>query len=177
MKKFILLLLCSFFISCFTEPKKVENTAIEKERNVKKGEKKNDETLTTNTQSIQHQKKFIYIKIKISTPVLYGKKSEFLDIPSICYAKYEDENNLTDVIELDTYNEDIKYRLLDDFEKKVKEQYKNIGTSLYLEAFDKYGSREADEIKKEEYNIKILSRDIFVFDSYSEASINKNNEK
>jgi hypothetical protein len=168
MKKLILLLLCSLFISCFKEPKNINS-------DVKKEVVRNDSVPNINSNVIKIQKKFAYVVIQISKPVLYGEKSNFIDIPSICYAKYVVENNSTDIIELESYNEDIKYQLLDGFESRVKEKYKGIGTSLYLEAFDKYGSREAEEIKNAEYNIKILSRDIFVFDSYSEASKHKNN--
>lgn len=168
MKKITFLLFCFVLISCLKEPKS-ENNAESVENNFTTT--KTLETIDNNTYKKENQKKYVYIKVKISKPILRGNKSEFYDLPSTCYVDYEDNDFLTDIIELDYYDENVKYKLLDDTEKIVMDKFKYL--SLYGDAVVEYGYKAAENIKNSSYSTKIIQSDIFVFDSYADASKNK----
>lgn len=168
MKKIIFLLFCFFLISCLKEPKS-ENNSDSLENNFITT--KASETIDNNTSKKENQKKYVYLKVKISKPILRGIKSEFYDRPNMCYVVYEDNEFLTDIIELDYYDENVKYKLLDDTEKIVRDKFKYL--SLYADAVVEYGYKAAEDIKNLEYSTKIIQSDIFVFDSYADASRNK----
>lgn len=169
MKKVLTLILSFLLVSCFTEPKstntsepiesKVENTEI-------------PETNSTFYDNVK-SKKFVYIELKISKPVLKGNKSDFYDIPNICYVDYEENIFTTDIIELDEYNEDIKYRIIDNAEKQIRNQNSYINQNLYADAVVEYGYDAAESVKNSNHKLKVLNTEVFVFDSYAEASKNR----
>jgi len=169
MEKLLTLISCFLLISCFTEPKssnisepmerKVENTVIPE----------TNSTIYNNIKS----KKFVYVKLVVSKPVLKGSKSDFHEVPNMCYVDYEENIFTTDIIEIDEYNEDIKYRLIDNAEKQIINKNSYINQNLYGDAVVEYGYKAAEHIKNSNYQLKIIENDVFVFDSYAEASKNR----
>ena len=162
---------CIMFISCFIEPKKSDNINSDTDLLV-------EETLPSDDHSTTNQepiiaKKFVYIKIKAQIPVLRGHKSEFYGDESYCYVELENEVFYTDIIEIESYNEDSKYKLIDNAENEISERYKFINNSLYSAAVVDYGYAAAKVLKENTYKIKIIDKELFPFESYSEASINK----
>lgn len=119
-------------------------------------------------------KKFVYVLLKTEKPVLKGHKSEYYDLPSYCHVSYEKEDLYSDIIEIEDYNEDVKYKLFDELIADILDKNKFISNSLYQNAVFEYGSNAAEIIKDDKYNVKINDKQIFTFDSYSEASIHKN---
>lgn len=169
MKKLLVLILSFLLFSCFQEPKST-NTSEQIESNAVNTEIPETNSTTNDNFS---SKKFVYIELKISKPMLKGRKSDFYDIPNTCYVDYEENIFTTDIIELYEYDEDIKYRLIDDAEKQIRNQNSYINQNIYADAVVEYGSDAAEGVKNSNYQIKIIKTDIFVFDSYAEASKNR----
>jgi len=173
MKKTLTVVLGFLLISCLTEPKNETVT-----ESVQDSPANNSESTNYNVanQSVT-QKKFVYIILEADIPVLGGYKSESVGIDSFCYILYEKESYITDVIEVNNYNEDSKYRLLDEAEKKALDKNLYIGDNLYSNAVATYGYKAAESLKDKKPMIKVTNREIFEFDSYSEASIHRKNRK
>lgn len=132
------------------------------------------DTLNTNVNNYQEPlktKKFVYVVIEISKPTLDGYKP--IDNKNWCYIVNKNENTYSDIIELDTYNDDVKYKLLDEAEKNLFKNYSYLSQNLHSDAVVTYGYEAAEAIKGADCTIKILNRDVKVFDSYSEASLSK----
>jgi hypothetical protein len=135
------------------------------------------DTLNTNVNSYQEPlktKKFAYVVIEISKPTLDGYKP--IDNKNWCYIVNKNENTYSDIIELDTYNDDIKYKLMDEAEKNLFKNYSYLSQNLYTNAVVTYGYEAAEAIQGQDCSITILKRDVKVFDSYSEASISKKDD-
>lgn len=168
-KSAIILALC--LTSCFTEPKKINN--------------KKFETTTSNvdtTSSIKNNiidkkplkiKKFVYVVVSTKTPILRGNISEMIDIRNSCYVDFENEVFSSDIVEVQNYNEDVKYKLIDEAESKILEKNQYVSNSLYSNAVVTYGYDAAEHLKNNNYRIKVVNSKLFTFDSYSEASISK----
>lgn len=179
MKKIVCSLLCFLLVSCFKEPNKESNNENYEVSNETENSSTNNSTDfdISQTNNNVDSKKFVYVVIEISKPILKGFKSKYYDIKNSCHIEFVNEYRFSDIIEVQQYNEDVKYKLLDDAQKVILNQNQYINQNLYANAVVEYGYDAADEIKNENYSIKILNREIMVFDSYSEASKNLNNEK
>ena len=136
-------------------------------------EENNNSGIYNSTYENNNKKTFVYVKLSISKPVLRGFKSSSYEIKSYCYVEYEESIYQTDIIELDEYNEDVKYQLLDKAEKNFKDSKLILNNNLYSEAVYEYGYEAAEIVKNANYSIKINSSEVLVFDSYAEASKSK----
>lgn len=125
-------------------------------------------------------KKFVYVVMKIEKPNLnvYEPKGfinsvGFYETFDPTYSiNYEKETYSTDIIEVNDYNIDEKYKVLDDAKNRMYSQLKfaddAFSTNLWVKC--------KDDSKREEFKgirSKITDSQIFEFDSYSEASIHK----
>lgn len=139
-------------------------------------------TYQNNYQETIKNKKFVYVVMKIEKPNLdvYEPKGfinsvgfyETLD--PIYSINYEKETYSTDIIEISNYNIDEKYKVLDDAKDKMYSQLKFVddafSTNLWVKCKDGNKREEFKGIRS-----KITNSQIFEFDSYSEASIYKQN--
>lgn len=73
------------------------------------------------------------------------------------------KNYISDIIEVEDIDDNKKYKILDDYEKKIKQKLIYDDRESYINTNFEYHRKS-----------KITKRDIYVFGSYSEASINKN---
>ncbi|MBK0370712.1 SHOCT domain-containing protein [Flavobacterium agrisoli] len=125
-------------------------------------------------------KKFVYVVMKIEKPNLdvyepkgfinsVGFYETFDPIYSI---NYEKETYSTDIIEVNDYNINEKYKVLDDAKNRMHSQLKfaddAFSTNLWVKCKDDSKREEFEGIRS-----KITDSQIFEFESYSEASIHK----
>lgn len=127
-------------------------------------------------------KKFVYVVLKIEKPILdvyeptgYTNSFGFYEKPDPIYSiNYEKETYTTDIIEISNYNIDEKYRVLDDAKNKMYSKLKFVddafSTNLWVNCKDDNKRKEFKGLSS-----KITDSQIFEFDSYSEASIQKQN--
>jgi hypothetical protein len=122
--------------------------------------------------------KFVYALIKTNEPFfahmaalrgyddygVYYKIGE--DINSV---GWKEMTHVTDIKEIQGYNDDVKYRFLDEVEPKVKLILYQADNRFFGEVYGKC----TDASKKSslvENHSKLIDKDILVFDSYAEAS-------
>jgi hypothetical protein len=134
-----------------------------------------------------YQKKFAYVLIKIKTPKLDLYEFEGVytvdeninrheEIPArtIYSTKWEESDYSTDVMEIENYNEDEKYRMLDKAENNISLQH-NLSSSdmnFRLE-IDARCKDNAERERLKENKSQITNSEVYVFDSYAEASQHK----
>jgi hypothetical protein len=134
-----------------------------------------------------HLTKFVYAVVKIKIPKLNVYEFEGVynfdenlnrheEIPArtIYSTKWEESVYSTDIIEIENYNEDEKYRMLDKAENNLSLQH-NLSSSdlnfrLEIDARCK-DYTERDRLK--ENKSQITNSEVYVFDSYAEASQHK----
>ncbi len=153
-RKLTILSLSFVLFSCFNEPKKeIEKNNLNNSVNTNliENEIVYEEPLKVNT-------KYIYIEFSVSKPVLVGIKSQSIDFPNQCHVDYEKEYRYTDIIEVNEYNDDVKYKLLDEAEKKISIDMTN---NLYANAVVEYGSRAAENIKNEVHMVKVIDYNFY----------------
>ena len=129
-------------------------------------------------------KKFVYVSIEIQKPEL-----KVLQIPSYYdangfYQTYEpdyfidyiEETHTTDIFEIQDYNIDEEYKIMDNAREQLSYQlntYNHIySTNLLIKCKDEI---ERERLSKEKS--KIIDTQIFTFDSYAEASQHKQSLK
>lgn len=152
-----------------------------------------NESINNNSTTVQNEnynysnpqtvKKYIYIALKISSP-----KFVVIEIPGyyeplsnnykpaeyVYGVDWKESNYTTDIIEVEDYNENSKFKLLDEAEKNIRFQLSIFDSNFITDVWAKC----KDEFKRKEYEnnkSKIISSNILDFDSYSEASIHKRN--
>ena len=92
-------------------------------------------------------------------PPLPEYKKQYSEISHFKYS-------VSDVVEVENINEDKKYKLMDEYEKKVKQHLYNDDLESYINTNYEHKRRS-----------KIISREIFTFNSYAEASVSRGNYK
>lgn len=139
----------------------------------------------TNYQEPLKVKKYAYVVITVKYPILLTSQtggsydsdtSSFTPIIYYCDIAWENKDRITDIFEIEDYNEDVKYMHLDKAEKDVKNELfylKDNFTASILRDCKNDDKREI--IKSQNYKSEVTDRQIFTFDSYSEASIYKEN--
>ncbi|MBP6039938.1 MAG: SHOCT domain-containing protein [Flavobacterium sp.] len=158
----------------------------------------NEDTFTTDTSTtsyydnynnINHQepinnKKFVFVVFNVETPKLHTFSIEgyndgitnFYRPAEYFYSTEWTKSIFTsEIIEIEDYNEDSKNRILDQTELQMNEKLRISDIKYNSEIILKCN----DERKKEELKdakSKILEKNIYAFDTYSEASIVKRNE-
>jgi hypothetical protein len=78
----------------------------------------------------------------------------------------------SEIQEVYRYNEDIKYKILDDFQNEVNNQL-ILKSSVYSNNLWIKCKDEALRDLYKNYEFKIIDRQVYSFDSYSEASKSK----
>lgn len=143
--------------------------------------------LENNVVSKNNLKKFVYVLIKIKTPKLDMYEFEGVytvdeninrheEIPArtIYSTKWEESDYSTEILEIDDYNEDEKYRMLDNAENNISLQH-NLSSSdmnFRLE-IDARCKDNAERERLKENKSQITNSKVYVFDSYAEASQHK----
>ena len=133
-----------------------------------------------NYQESIKNKKFVYIVMKVEKPNLdvfqpmsYINSVGLYEIPDPIYSiNYEKETYSTEITEIENYNLDEKYKAMDNAKNKMYSQLEMYDSSNYINTSNKC----KDEAKREEFkkiSSKIVDTQIYEFDSYSEASIHK----
>lgn len=125
--------------------------------------------------------KFVYAVFTVEEPELIIKKEEYYsDDPYDLRLKYKDVYDVelnkvfykSEIQEIYGYNEDIKYKILDDFQNEVNNQLilkKSVySNNLWIKCKD-----DALRDLFKNYEFKIIDREVNSFDSYSEASKSK----
>jgi hypothetical protein len=127
--------------------------------------------------------KFIYIVMKVEKPKLDVYQplsttsiSGFSITPDPIYSiNYENETYTTEIIEIENYNLDEKYKAIDNAQNKMYSQLEMYDNSNYINSF----SICKDDAKREEFKkiaSKVVDTQVYEFDSYSEASISKKDD-
>jgi hypothetical protein len=81
-------------------------------------------------------------------------------------------------MEVENLTEDKKYRMLDEFEKTVRNKLGWSESQFELKVLTKVSSSKVDKDRLiEEGKAVIIDRKCLIFDSYKEASINRNKQK
>jgi uncharacterized membrane protein len=125
-------------------------------------------------------RKFVYVVMEVEkpnlnvyTPIARINSMGYSDISEPIYTtEYLKETYSTDIVEIEDYNEDEKYRFIDDAKGKMRSQlirYDDVNNmNMFVKCKDE---RKREEFKKE--SSKIIDAQIYEFESYAEASINK----
>lgn len=143
--------------------------------------------LENNVVSKNNLKKFVYVLIKIKTPKLDMYEFEGVytvdeninrheEIPArtIYSTKWEESVYSSDIIEIENYNEDEKYRMLDKAENNLSLQYKLDSSNMnYRLEIDTRCKDDSERDKLKENQSQITNSEVYVFDSYAEASQHK----
>ncbi len=157
----------------------------EKERNLQNLDNSHSNYSQNNysNENLVGNKKFIYAVFKVQIPKLEYKNSEVYTnlngipetFPETASTIFKESFFITDIIEVDNFNEDEKYKHLDYAEKEINKNLRNLNQQFLLEIF----KIRDDQLRNSFNNIKckIISREILAFDSYSDASISKEQYK
>jgi len=85
------------------------------------------------------------------------------------YCEFEKTNYKSEIQEIKNYNEDKKFKMLDYFESQLNIQLMAINSVFHTNLLIKCKDEEAKELY-EHYKCSILDRQIFTYNSYSDAS-------
>ncbi|TRW97177.1 SHOCT domain-containing protein [Flavobacterium gawalongense] len=132
-----------------------------------------------------YQKKFVYIVITTKEPKLIHHDGIFLPssevdgfstrTEDIDYVDYETSTYSTEIKEISDYNEDTKNILLDKTEYDVKQRM-NMSSNFQTDLFIKCKDENKRSTLKDNYS-KIIDRQIYAFDTYTDASLDKQANK
>lgn len=133
-----------------------------------------------------YQRKFVYIVITAKEPKLIHYNGYYIDPPSgvgsgkyiedTDYVKYDTITYSTEIKEISDYNEDKKNMLLDKTEDEVSQKI-NMSSNFQMDLFTKCHDANTRDKLKEENPPKIIDRQIYEFDNYTDASLNKQAKK
>jgi hypothetical protein len=138
----------------------------------------------SNYQEPLKTKKFIYVVFNVETPKLHtfliegyndGITNFYRPTEYFYSTEWTKSIFTSEIMEIEDYNEDSKNRILDQTESEMNEKLIIFDNNYNSEIIMKCN----DERKREELKIaksKVLQRNIYAFDTYSEASIAKRNE-
>lgn len=127
--------------------------------------------------------KYVYIIFDIEKPVL--KVSVFEKISSLSTNLHSSPQDIystelvkisfiSDILEIEDYSEDNKNRILDLTEAKLYDRLRNFDSDYNFDIISKCKD-ETQRNELQEAKSKIVERNIYEFDTYSEASISKRN--
>jgi|GEM_PF-1881762 len=130
--------------------------------------------------------KFVYVIIKTKEPELEHSEGVYISdgvggfggtrTNDINYVKWENYAYKSEIQEIQNYNEDKKFRLLDEVESLTRQKLSIRDINFRSEVFMKVRD-ENERSKLENNSIKIIDRKACVFDTYKEASEHKNKNK
>lgn len=178
----------------------------EKELEEKERELKNREALLRQNEEIKtkqieiYQSKYVYAKFLIEIPILYHKDAEEIVIsegrviegsgldmrvqppiiskmPEINTVSFKEYIFNSDIIKVENLTEDKKYQILDEIEYSEVQIELNKANAKFERSLFPLNISKSEEIKSKNYTSKVKSRKLVVFDSYSEASKEKESNK
>ena len=129
-------------------------------------------------------KKFVYVIFKVSSPELKDYKMVrdstntlgFLTSKNGYKLSWKDTIMMSKILEIDSYEEDKKYTYIDKAQKSIILELKRYDSVFALTLFKKTKDDSAlQTTNNNRYKSEVTDRQIFTFDSYSEASIDKEN--
>jgi hypothetical protein len=129
-------------------------------------------------------KKYIYVVIKTEEPRLYHLDpgltyvdSEGLKtIPGFNSVDWKKFTYQSDIFEIINYTESEQYKYMDTFENKIYNGFNESNSDFKREVFFKVKSQDEQNKLLQEVS-KILDRKCYVFETYKDASIHRNNNK
>ena len=130
-------------------------------------------------------KKFVYVIFKVSSPVLEDYKMVrdstntlgFLTSKNGYKLNWKDKIMMSKILEIDNYEEDKKYTYIDKAQKNIILELKRYDSIFALTLFKKTKDDSAlKTTNNNKYKSEVTDRQIFTFDSYSEASTDKENK-
>lgn len=142
---------------------------------------------TTNEKSFTKPlkiKKYAYIRIKTEIPEIYNgenykfsSKEKYTKEESavyFCSFYFKDTIFTSDVIEIEDYNENSEKMFLADYQKIVREKLNKIDYNVReVKLIECKNPDDLIVIKKKKIESKITNKQIYKFDSYSEANTSK----
>lgn len=128
-----------------------------------------------------YQKKFVYVVTKVEIPKLdvFESVADY-DVntgrvyrsPNLYSTVWKESVYTTDIIEIENYNEDEKFKLLDQTESKIRDNFSYQDMNYQIEVDTKCTDYDKKS-KLKENKSQIINSEVYVFDSYAEASKNK----
>lgn len=185
MKNVVAILSCVLLISCFSEPKKEikdNNSAYDESYSPI-----SDTSLTNINSEDKEQVKnirFAYIIIKSEIPEIYnGERYKFSSkveytkeerTEYFCNLSFKDSLIVSKVIEIEDYNLETEQNTMLKYKNEVKEKlFEKDKWLLGIKLEECENTEDLVKIKNSNPYSKILNTQIFVFNSYSEATENK----
>lgn len=185
MKNVVAILSCVLLISCFSEPKKEikdNNSAYDESYSPI-----SDTSLTNINSEDKEQVKnirFAYIIIKSEIPEIYnGERYKFSSkveytkeerTEYFCNLSFKDSLIVSKVIEIEDYNLETEQNIMLKYKNEVKEKlFEKDKWLLGVKLEECENTEDLVKIKNSNPYSKILNTQIFVFNSYSEATENK----
>lgn len=138
----------------------------------------------TNYQEPLKVKKFVYIIFKVSSPELEDYEMVrdstntlgFLTSKNGYKLSWKNKIIMSEILEIDNYDKDKKYTYIDKEQKNIILELKRYDSIFARTLFKKTKDDSAlKTTNNNRYKSEVTDRQIFTFDSYSEASINKEN--
>jgi hypothetical protein len=126
-------------------------------------------------------KKYIYVSIELHNPKLHHSPStsffhdgKTITMPEQNLVTWENVNSKSNIVEVINYTDDDKYRQLDLYENEVNFDLKMANQNFKsMVSFNIKDEFERFNLLKNE--AKITKKECYIFDSYSEASIHRQN--
>jgi hypothetical protein len=127
----------------------------------------NIQTVYSNIEPVKI-KKFCIVEVKIIKPVIHqAYVSQYSSIPAS--VDNAEDKIISKIIELDDYNEEIKYILIDEFDKKVNQFVHTIKLNFSAELTLTNDYELMQMYRSLPVEVNIVSKDVHVFESFSEA--------
>lgn len=135
--------------------------------------KKNTNNLETINETVNIEKrrkekpKYIFVVFYVEEPKL--KITKYHEIDDFFYVEFEKTTYKTEIQEVIGYNEDKKFKILDNLESQLNTRLILVNLSFHNSLLIKCTDEDAKETYRET-ECRITDRQIFTYDSYSEAS-------
>lgn len=127
--------------------------------------------------------RFAYVVFKVSKPRLHHTDDKYIrsinipgqlptqsqTIKGVNFVEYDSYIMTTDVVEIKDYNEDAKYKLIDEQEKIAKQQLSNQDVGFHVDVMS-YVNDPEERSRMMNTQSKVIDRKCNIFNSYKEAS-------
>lgn len=183
MKKIVFISLCLILSSCINEPKKIERGEFSKTVS-------DTSSIDNNFNNERENKlnKYLYIVIEAEIPSIYnGENYKFSSKHAytkeestvyFCSLSKKDTVFISEIIETEDFNEQKQNDLILSFENKVKKELVELDKWLLeVKLRDCKNLSDLETIKAVGVKSKIINKEIFDYDSYTEANKSNNNER
>ena len=131
----------------------------------------NIQTVYSNIEPVKI-KRFCFVEVKIIKPVIHqAYVSQYSSIPASVDSA--EDKIISKIIEIDDYNEEVKYVIIDEFDKKVNQFVDIIKLNFSSELTMTNDYELMRMYRALPVEVPIVSKDVHVFDSFSEAYKNR----